>query len=179
MAREKVTFEERVQVVLDRDEGKPVESRTGATEYMRVLDNDQRIMFAPAALEAAIKDSGAKAGDLIQIDQLKHGRTTRWEVAILSDMPPAQPARQERTAAQPAQQRAAAPPARPQQAPRPSEISAEAIEMTTAFMAAIQAAGEAEAYAVQQGMRDFSLSNERITNLAITIYIQRAKAGSR
>ena len=175
MAREKVTFEERVQVLLDRDEGKAVESRTGATEYMRVLDNDQRIMFAPAALEASIQASGAKAGDLIQIDKVKQGRTWIWEVAILSDMPPA---RQARPAAQPAQQRAAAPPARQAQ-PAQSEITHEALAMTTAFMAAIQAAGEAEAYAVQQGMRDFSLSNERITNLAITIYIQRAKAGSR
>jgi hypothetical protein len=71
--RNKITFEERVQILLDKDEAKKVDGRTGP-EYMRVCDNDASIIFAPRALEAAIQAAGARAGDIVQIDRLTRNR---------------------------------------------------------------------------------------------------------
>jgi hypothetical protein len=180
MAREKVTFEERVQVLLDRDEAKPIASRDGGTEYMRVLDHDKRIMFCPPALEAAIKASGAKAGDLISIDQLTTGTgrsaRTHWDVAIISDPEPAAPARRAGAATVPAAapgRPAAAQPAAP---PADRDTAAQAAAMASAFRAAILATGDAEQHAAAMGIRDLVLSDaETITRVALSIYIQGAR----
>lgn len=175
--REKLIIEpgQTVQVSLDKEDGRPVESRTGKTEYMRVVDHDERIIFAPLELETAIKASGANAGDVIQIT--RRGKTA-WDVAIVQEDP--------RYARNPEHYRPTRPknivtlPAVAQVAPAPTparEITADAAEMTSAFVAAIEASQAAEQYAEGVGLRDFRLNTDAIRALAVTIYIQRAKGG--
>jgi hypothetical protein len=166
--RDKIKFEPGVAVraLLDKNESKPIEGRNG-TDYMRVVDNDERIMFCPEELEEAIHQSGAAAGDVIQITQKGKGRTARWEVGIIGDTRQGQP-------------RPAAPPAAPQPAATPiapaRTITAPAVEMTAAFIAAIQATREAEAYAAREGLRNFhACDTDTITRIALTIFIQGAK----
>src|ERR1700744_2546439 len=99
--REKITFEpgQAVRVTLDNDTGKPVDGRTG-TQYMRVVDDDQRIIFADPALEQAIVESGATAGDVVQIIKIGTGKRARWDVAIMGEpQTPQQQARQTHPAA--------------------------------------------------------------------------------
>jgi hypothetical protein len=186
--REKITFEpgQEVQAKLDRTESKPVASRNGGTEYMRVCDDDERIMFAPEGLELAITESGATAGDVISIRQMGRGKTTRWDVAIVGDVPAAapQPAPRSQRGPQPAarlamsntQQLAEREDIQPPQ----RSISSDAAELASAYAAAIEATAAAESYAAAAGVRDIRFSDkETITRLAMTVFIARSKQGGR
>ncbi len=177
--RNKITFEQRVQVLLDKDEPKQVDGRSGP-EYMRVCDNDASIIFAPPALEAAIQAAGARAGDVIQIDRLTRGKAVEWQVGIIGDTshPPeqlrARTAAALRTAAP-----AAAAPARPTGPAIRSDAAEDAAAMAAAFAAAIIATGEAEQHAARAGIRELRLTDrETITRVALSIYIGRQKAGA-
>lgn len=158
MAREKITFEpgQPVQVQLDKSDSKPIEGRNG-TDYMRVCDRDQRIMFCPEALELAITESGAAAGDVIEIRTTGKGKNLRYSVGIVGQPQPAA--------------------ARPH-SPRASSTAAavDAALMADAYAAAILATGQAEEHAVRAGVRDLHLTDaDTITRVALTIFIQRSK----
>lgn len=171
--REKLIIEpgQTVQVSLDKEDGRPVESRTGKTEYMRVVDHDERIIFAPLELETAIKASGANAGDVIQIT--RRGKTA-WDVAIVHEDPryARNPEHYRPTPSKVIRQAASTPV--PVAAPA-REITGDAAEMTSAFVAAIEASQAAEQYAEGVGLRDFRFTKDDIRALATTIYISRTK----
>jgi hypothetical protein len=188
MQREKITFEasQPVQVKLDRSESKPIDGRNG-TDYMRVCDDDARILFAPEGLELAITESGAAAGDIIQITKIPgRGKEIIWNVGIVGDQeqpappPRRQPAPRNTSQPQPAAQLATRERKQPAE-PAAIGISSEATEMTAAYVAAIQATTAAEAYAQRLGMPAvFRISDgDTITRVALSIYIQRAKGGSK
>jgi hypothetical protein len=167
--REKITFTagKAVRTMLDQPEGKPVDGKNGP-QYMRVCDNDQRIMFIEPELEEAIKQSGATAGDAIQITQIGKGRTAAWDVGIIADTRPIQPRPPAPSFRPPAAAAALAPPER--------QITGDAAQLTAAYVAAIEATAAAEAYASQHAIRDLHLADaDTITRCALSIYIQRAK----
>lgn len=173
--REKITFTpgQKVIATLDQNAGKPVDGRSGP-QYMRVVDNDSRIMFIEPALEQAISESGAGAGDVIQILQIGKGKAARWDVGIVSETrEPARPHNAEATPPAKVRQSETNTPAAPAR-----QITRDAIQMTEAYAAAIEATAAAEAYATLHNLRDLRLSDpETITRLAITVYIQRGKEG--
>jgi hypothetical protein len=186
--REKLTIEpgNKAVVHLDRNEGKPVESRSGKTEYMRILDHDARIIFAPEELEQAITASGATKGDVIQIERIT---SSRWDVAIVHsarttdrdapiDLSPDKVTTGLRQWSSKPQPIAAVAPRQLAQAPLPparGTIDTDAATMTAAFMSAMEAAKAAEQFAEREGLRDFRLNSDAIRSLAVTIYIQRTK----
>jgi len=176
MAREKITFAPNtpVQTQLDKSESKPIEGRNGQTDYMRVCDADERIMFCPQSLENAIQESGAQAGDVIRIIQRGTGKATRWDVGIISESQ----AHTHQADHNGAPRKYARPVAEPlgistADIPAGRSISSEAAEMTTALQAAIEAAHAAEIYAARAGMQGFRLNPADVKALACTIYIQR------
>ncbi len=175
--REKVTFpaDEPVFVTLDFDDGTPQNSKkTGAVQYMYVVDNDVRIMWVDPAVRELIHDTGARAGDQVCITKRKTG----WGVELVEEEPhqapppprpgPRQTARQQpapkntgngHAAQQPAQQ--------PQQAP----VTRASADLISCFVAAIDAAKEACAYGQRRGMQ-LEFDAEGIRAMAITLYIQ-------
>ena len=185
MQREKITFEpsQPVQMKLDRTESKPIEGRNG-TDYMRVCDDDERILFAPAGLELAITESGAQAGDVIQVTNAGTLKKPIWNVGIAGE----QPAPSRQTARRnilleipTSQPQPAAAMATRERKPEAIAISGEATEMTAAFVAAIQATTAAEAYAARLGTPAvFRLcETDIICRVALSIYIQRSKAAGK
>jgi hypothetical protein len=180
--REKITFEpgQAVRVKLDQPQGKQVDGRTGP-QYMRVVDDDERIIFADPELEQAIRECGAEGGDVIQILKIGNGKKARWDVGIVAGTTQQPTPQQPPTRSRPAelgpsfeQQLADR---KAQQQPAPAAITSETAEMTAAFVSAIDASAEAERYASRAGIRDFHLDTDAIKNLAVTIYIHRAKGG--
>lgn len=194
MSREKITFEPNipVQTTLDKSQSKPIEGRNGQTDYMRVCDNDERIMFCPEGLEQAIQESGAKAGDVVRIIQRGTGKKTTWDVGIISEdtrhlahvHPPAareiaQAAASQRNASRHAANHAAELGINAADLqPAGRQISTEAAEMTSALTAAIEAARAAELYAKMAGIEGFRLQAGDVKALACTIYIQRLQAAA-
>ncbi len=183
MTREKITFEpsQPVQMKLDRSESKPIDGRNG-TDYMRVCDDDARILFAPEGLELAITESGAQAGDVIQITKIPgRGKEIIWNVGIVGEQQPAPAPRRQPAPRNTSQPQPAAQLATRERKPEAIAISAEATEMTAAFVAAIQATTAAEAYAARLGTPAvFRLcETDIICRVALSIYIQRSKAAAK
>lgn len=175
--REKITFQPGRPELVKLDFGPDGIEREGRTgpQYMYTCDDDRRIMFVDPPVRELILETGAQEGDSVRIT--KGARKGNWRVDRI-ETEPAQP--MQRAAAPPAIDRAAAP--RPAAQPEAAArlITAEAADMTAAFVAAIEATGAAEAYAPTAGVRDLALTRaDTITRVALAIYIGRRQAGSR
>jgi hypothetical protein len=177
--REKIELKPGViRTQIDRTQSKPIEGRDGATEYMRICDDDERILFCPAGLEAAIAESGAQAGDIIEIAQKGKGKSATWSVGIVSATKPHTLTRPNGPALH---QHAAlgiteadAQPARPTAT---RQVSTDTTDMAAAYMAAIEATTAAEQYATHAGLELNLTTADTITRVALSIYIQQTRSG--
>jgi hypothetical protein len=201
--REKITFKPgaKVQAVIDQSQGKECEGNNG-TQYMRVCDNDQRIMFCDPELEEAILQAGATAGDAIQIVKTVEGkgdsRFTTWDVAIISEFGQrAHEAAEAKKRPAPVTARTAAAAAAEkrnreidertarrneelalQQQPLavPPVITPASVELVAALKSAIDAAMEATRYAAMQAF-PVTFSSEDIRTMANSIICRKEKGG--
>jgi len=190
--RTKIDFEPNIPVTmtLEFDGGKPVAGRNGQ-QYLYWVDG-QRSMFLDAEPHQMIQQTGAVAGDTLEITKTLKGRTVGWEVVHVVDEPAPESDEHSRTTALP-MSRPAPQPARstatrplpagqpaprnsnPQPAPPAAPITPATCNMLSALCSAIDALAEAKTYAERKGVK-MLIDAEMIRRTATTIYIGRGEA---
>lgn len=183
--RQKIEWEPNipVTVTLEFDGGKEVAGRQGP-QYLYWVDG-QRSMFLDPAPHDMIQQTGAKAGDTLEITKTLHGRKVDWEVVHVCDEPAPPADEHTRTTSQPMSQprRSTAtrplPPTSPQPRNTPAPQIAQPItpatcNMLSALCSAIDALAEAATYAERKGIK-MHVDAEMIRRTATTIYIGRSE----
>lgn len=178
MPRELLRPQTNVPLIVRLDfgaDGVPREGRTG-TDYMYTVNDDAAIMFLPPQAAAAIRATGAQAGDEIAIVKRGAGARATWEVERVEEEPadayePPPPPRQ-----QPARSAPATPTRQPQpQAQQPpAGQQAAASQLAGALCAAIDATIEAQRYAARKTLA-LQFAPEDIRAFALSIYIASRK----
>lgn len=175
--RTKITFEPNItQVVrLEFKDGKEVPGRHGP-QYLYWLDNN-RSMFVDQDLHEAIQRMQPQVGDELEITKRTRGNP-KWEVIMSGEEPahdePAAPPPPRSTPTRPDPQ-----PAFKRPDPQPTQtVSKSAADLVSAFIAAIDALQEAQAYAKRKGL-DFRFDTSDIRATAISTYISQCKGGAR
>jgi len=180
-----------VTVTLEFDGGKEVAGRQGP-QYLYWVDG-QRSMFLDPQPHDLIQQTGAKAGDTLEITKTLRGRKVDWEVVHILEEPAPESDEHSRTTAQPmsrvAPQRARGTAATSQPAPRNMPASTPAPEiqqpitgatlsLTSALCNAVDALLATRDYARSKGI-EMPITADAIRAVAISVYIDRCKGGSR
>ncbi len=151
-----------VIITLDRnpDQCTQREGQYGV-DYQYIVNNDRGIMWAPKALRDALIQSGARAGDSVEICKSQRGRAVSYVATLVSD------------AREP---RAAAPPVEPETAtPQPvSEVHPITELVTACLRSAIDAMCEARIYADKRELDLDGPSWEDVRAIANTLFINRS-----
>lgn len=188
-----------VPLTVHLDQGPEGKEKTGqyGTDYQYTVNQNAGVMWLPAEGRDALIQSGAQAGDDVQIVKSMRGKQVVWSAQVVSDaaeVPAASNGVQvsytsgvkfpARVYAQPAQAPVAAPRTAP--APRPApqpqpetRITPVAMQLASCFCAAIDACLEAETYAKSKGLAiEFNAEDLRAVALSVYIGAQRQQAGA-
>jgi hypothetical protein len=148
-------------------------------DYQYIVNSDSGIMWLPKAGRDALINSGARAGDQVELCKSQRGRVVNYVATLVSD------ARETRPSVTPSsstafgqrlQETVAAAPAQIPAPPASSEVFPIKEMWAACLRTAIDAMWEAREYAFK---REFDLDGpswEDVRALAITMYINRAGA---
>jgi hypothetical protein len=161
-----VTLDKGPEVCIQREGNKGV-------DYEYFVNNNSGIMYLPKAGRDALMQTGAQAGDSVEICKARRGNATLYFVHLVKDThePAPPPARQLAAVAVEEAPKATYAP-QPQQVKAVNELSA---QLAWCMHSAIDAMAAARDYAATRSLTLDTPSWEDIRALAITAYIQRSK----